>query len=305
MSIRLQDVTVVYGAGTAFATTALKNITCTILRGDITGLIGPTGSGKSTLLQLLNGLLRPTSGKILVNGVPIQSLKGRDLVQLRRAVGLVFQFPERQIFETTVKDEVAFGPRQTGLAGKELEERVAWAMEQVGLLPADFGHRRCASLSGGQKRLLAIAGVLAMKPDYLLLDEPWAGIDAVGRRCLKQTLLRLKNQGAGVVLVSHDMEDLAEISDRLIVLNEGRLMYEGTVREVLKHSEELIASGVGVPVWNRILVGLKRLCPEICVAATTVEEAAEEVERMRQVLASRREEKPGAADILGKVGSEE
>ena len=287
MSIRLQKVTLIYRAGTASETAALKDITCTIHRGNITGIAGPTGSGKSTLLQLLNGLLRPTSGQVFVNGEPVEKLKGKDLVRLRRIVGLVFQFPERQVFELTVKDEVAFGPRQMGLRGKELEDRVAWAMEQVGLSPGTFKDRKCASLSGGQKRLLAIAGVLAMRPDYLLLDEPWAGVDAFGRQCLKRAVLRLKSQGAGVVLVSHDLEDLVEVSDRLVLLSGGRMVCQGTVREVLKHGEELAASGMGIPAWNRVLVGLKKVCSDIDVAATSVEEAADEVQKARDRLRPR------------------
>lgn len=280
MSIRLEEVSLIYHPGTPFQTAALECITCTMTKGDITGITGPTGSGKSTLLQLLNGLLKPSLGQVFIDGERIDQLGGEKLTQLRRKVALAFQFPEKQVFELTVREDIAFGPRQLGLRGEELENRVCWAMEQVGLPPARYAERTCASLSGGQKRLVALAGIVAMRPDYVLLDEPWAGLDAVARQHLKQFILRLKGEGTTVVLVSHDLEDLVEISDRLLLLKEGRLIMQGPTRTVLNHCSELVASGIEVPVWHRVLLEIKKRCPEINLAVTDVEEAADELERL-------------------------
>ena len=224
----------------------LCDISVSFDRDSFTAVIGPTGSGKSTFIQHLNLLLRADQGDILYDGESIYA-QGYDRKKLRSRVGLVFQYPEYQLFETDVLSDVSFGPKNLGLPEDEVRKRASQALLQVGFSEADF-HRSPFELSGGQKRRAAIAGVLAMQPEYLILDEPAAGLDPAGRRELFDMLGELhKKGGVGIILVSHSMDDVAKYADRLIVLNEGRILYDATPAEVFSHGKELESIGLDVP----------------------------------------------------------
>jgi len=281
MSIHLEEVCLTYQIDTPFKTEALHNITCTIPEGEITGVIGPTGSGKTTLLQLLNGLLKPTSGQVWVDGVPTSRLKGKELILLRNKVGLVFQSPEEQLFEHTVYDDIAFGLRNRRLPEKEIAASVRWAMELVGLPYDELKHRSPHELSGGQKRRVALAGTLAMRPKYLLLDEPGAGLDPQGRHRLLGVIRYLvRHYNTTVVLVSHHLEDVTATCDRLVILNRGRLFMEGRTREMMARREEILAAGLELPFLNELVWKLKEYRPELDPALITLEEVADEIERV-------------------------
>lgn len=276
MSIKVEHINYLYGQGTAFEQYALKDISFEIEDGQFVGLIGHTGSGKSTLIQHLNGLLRATSGKIYYRGEDIDR-EGYDKKTLRSKVGLVFQYPEHQLFEVDVFSDVCFGPKNLGLTGEALEERAKEALRQVGL-EERFWEQSPFELSGGQKRRVAIAGVLAMHPEVLILDEPTAGLDPRGRdEILEQISLLHREQKMTIILVSHSMEDIAEYADRIIVMNRGEKMYDASPKEVFSHYKELEAIGLAAPQITYIVHGLKDRGVPIAEDITTVKEAKEAI----------------------------
>ena len=279
MAIEIKHLNHIYGQGTIFEQYALKDVNLTIHDGEFIGLIGHTGSGKSTLTQHLNGLLKATSGDILYNGESIYK-EGYSMKELRSHVGLVFQYPEHQLFEIDVFSDVCFGPKNLGLDKKEVELRAYDALKKVGL-PDELFYQSPFELSGGQKRRVAIAGVLAMKPEVLILDEPTAGLDPKGRDEILQQIKKLQTEtGLTILLVSHSMEDVAEYVDRIIVMNKGSVMYDDTPREVFKHYKELEEVGLAAPQVTYIMHDLKARGADVDVDATTIEEAAEEIARV-------------------------
>jgi energy-coupling factor transport system ATP-binding protein len=257
MPVETIDLRHVYMSGTSRAIAAVDGVSLVIGAGEAVGIMGPTGSGKSTLVQHFNGLLRPTSGRILVDGVDLWNGAKAALRSVRRKVGLIFQFPEHQLFEETVFDDIAFGPRNLGLPEEEIKSRVGEAMEIVGLGGEQaevIGRRSPFGLSGGQMRRVAIAGVLAMRPSILVLDEPTAGLDPRGRQGLLETLLRLHHEsGLTLVVVSHNMEDLARLVDRVVVLERGKVALEGPAREVFSRADRLRTLGLDAPPPVRLL----------------------------------------------------
>ncbi len=247
MPIRIEHLTHTYLPGSPFMSTALHDVNLTIDDGEFVGLLGHTGSGKTTLVQHLNGLLKPTSGRVVVDELDITQ-KGVKLLDVRRKVGLVFQYPEYQLFEESVAKDIAFGPKNMGLDKDEIARRVEWACQQVGLNLADVGERSPFELSGGQMRRVAIAGVLAMQPKVLILDEPTAGLDPAGRRSILEMIRGLHSQGdRTIVMVSHSMDDIASLATRLVVMNRGTVALTGTPREVFCQQELLSSIGLGVP----------------------------------------------------------
>ncbi len=274
MSIILDHVNYIYGADTPLAVHALKDICLQIPDGQFVGIIGHTGSGKSTLMQHLNGLERATSGHIYYNGEDIYD-DDYDMKKLRSRVGLVFQYPEHQLFEIDVFTDVCFGPKNLGLSRKEAELRAYDALRKVGL-PDELFYQSPFELSGGQKRRVAIAGVLAMKPDVLILDEPTAGLDPKGRDEILQQVKKLQQEtGMTILLVSHSMEDVAEYVERIIVMNQGSVLYDDTPRNVFAHYKELEEIGLAAPQVTYILHELKKNGLDVDAAATTIGEAAE------------------------------
>ena len=246
MGIKIENVDYIYMQGSPFERKALDQVNIEIHDGEFIGLIGHTGSGKSTLVQHLNGLLKPYSGRILINDRET-TVKGEELKQLRCQVGLVFQYPEHQLFEETVYKDIAFGPKNLGRPPEEVDKRVKQAMNYVGL-SNDLLNKSPFDLSGGQKRRVAIAGVLAMHPSVLVLDEPTAGLDPAGREEILTQIKSIYLQSKmTVILVSHSMEDVARLVKRLIVMNQGKVAMDGTVSEVFKHGEELRGMGLNVP----------------------------------------------------------
>ncbi|MDY3971823.1 MAG: energy-coupling factor transporter ATPase [Clostridia bacterium] len=245
--IKAENVNYIYQKGTPFERQALFDINLEIADGSLAALIGHTGSGKSTLIQLFNALVKPTSGRILVDGIDVTAQKA-DLRLIRRMVGLVFQYPEHQLFEETVYKDIAFGPTNMGLSEKEIDERVRKSAALVGLKEKHL-ERSPFDLSGGQKRRAAIAGVLAMEPKVLILDEPTAGLDPKGRDDILNTIKRLHEENSDMIIifVSHSMEDVAKTAERVIVMNEGRIETEGSVAEVFKQAERLQRIGLNVP----------------------------------------------------------
>ena len=238
MSLKLEDVTYTYSPGTAYEMHALEHINLEIPNGQYIGIIGHTGSGKSTLVQHLNGLIRPTLGRVLYNGEDIWK-EGYPLRELRSHVGLVFQYPEHQLFETDVITDVSFGPKNQGLSSEECRRRADEALDQVGF-PKGMYEKSPVELSGGQKRRVAIAGVLAMIPDFLVLDEPTAGLDPKGRdEILDQLVLQHKTRGISVVLVSHSMEDIAKYVERIIIINHGHVAFDDTPKQELANYIDL------------------------------------------------------------------
>lgn len=276
MSIILDKVNYCYSEGTAYQIQALKDINLEILDGQFIGIIGHTGSGKSTLTQLLNGLLKATSGNIYVDGKDIYD-EDYNMRDLRNKVGLVFQYPDHQLFETTNFEDVCFGPKNQGLDRKDIELRAFEALRNVGF-PEELYYQPPFDLSGGQKRRVAIAGVLAMKPDVLILDEPTAGLDPAGRDEILGLVARMhKELGITIILVSHSMEDVAKYVDRLIVMNQGEVMYDGAPKEVFPHYKELEAVGLAAPQVTYLMHELKEKGLDVNVNATTVKEAAEDI----------------------------
>lgn len=258
---------------------ALQDICMTIQEGDFIGLIGHTGSGKSTLVQHLNGLLKATAGEILYNGQNIYD-KDFSLKELRSKVGLVFQYPEHQLFESTVFEDVCFGPKNLGLTQKEVQLRAYEALKQVGL-PDEFFYQSPFELSGGQKRRVAIAGVLAMKPEILILDEPTAGLDPKGRDEILGQVKKLHEEGnITVVLVSHSMEDVANYVNRIVVMNRGKIMFDDVPKTVFSHYKELEKIGLAAPQVTYMMHQLQEEGFPVKTDATTILEAAEEIMRV-------------------------
>lgn len=273
MSIKISHLTHVYNQGSPFEKTALKDINIEIQTGDFVGIIGHTGSGKSTLIQMFNGLIKPTEGDVIVKGQNIHE-KGTDKKKIRQQVGLVFQYPEYQLFEMTVYDDVAFGPKNMGLTETEIKERVHYALEAVGM-SEKYYDKSPFELSGGQKRRVAIAGVLAMKPEILILDEPTAGLDPKGRDALFEQLSKMhKELDLTIVLISHSMEDIAKYAKRLFVLYRGEIAYQGTPKEVFAHGRKLEEIGLAMPQVRYILEALRARGIAIDTDVLTVEEAA-------------------------------
>lgn len=278
MSIALEHVNYVYSPGTAYEKQALKDVSLEIPQGQFVGIIGHTGSGKSTLIQHLNGLTRATSGRILYEGRNIYE-EGYDMRWLRSQVGLVFQYPEHQLFEVDVLSDVCFGPKNQGLSQKECEAQAKEALDLVGF-PDKYYKQSPFELSGGQKRRVAIAGVLAMRPKVLVLDEPTAGLDPKGRDEILDQVERLhKETGMTVILVSHSMEDVARYVERIIVMNRGEKMLDGTPREVFRHYKELEKVGLAAPQVTYVMHDLKERGFDLSPDATTIEEAADEIMR--------------------------
>ena len=252
MSIEVRHLTHCYSEGSALSTIALDDICMTVEDGEFLGIIGHTGSGKSTLVQHLNGLLKPTSGQVLVDG---EDLNGEQVNRraLRQRIGLVFQYPEYQLFEETVAKDIAFGPKNQGLSKEEIDERVRYAMECVHLDYDRYSERSPFELSGGQMRRVAIAGVLAMKPSVLILDEPTAGLDPRGRDRILTMLEELHaRENVTIIMVSHSMDDMARLATRLVVMAEGKILASGTPREIFAREEMMISAGLGVPEAARL-----------------------------------------------------
>ena len=252
MSIEVRHLTHCYSEGSALSTVALSDICMTVEDGEFLGIIGHTGSGKSTLVQHLNGLLKPTSGQVLVDG---EDLNGEHVNRrvLRQRIGLVFQYPEYQLFEETVAKDIAFGPKNQGLSKEEIDERVRYAMDCVHLDYVKYSERSPFELSGGQMRRVAIAGVLAMKPAVLILDEPTAGLDPRGRDRILTMLEELHaRENVTIIMVSHSMDDMARLASRLVVMAEGRILASGTPREIFAQEEMMVSAGLGVPEAARL-----------------------------------------------------
>ncbi len=278
MSIALEHVNYIYSPGTAYEKRALNDISLEIGQGQFVGIIGHTGSGKSTLIQHLNGLMKATSGDILYDGQSIYA-EGYDMRKLRSQVGLVFQYPEHQLFEVDVISDACFGPKNQGLSEEESEKNAREALELVGF-PEKYYKQSPFELSGGQKRRVAIAGVLAMKPKVLILDEPTAGLDPKGRDEILDQIAKLhKETGMTVVLVSHSMEDVARYVDRIIVMNKGEKMLDSTPKEVFRHYKELEEVGLAAPQVTYVMHDLKDRGFDVSPDATTIEEAADEIMR--------------------------
>ncbi|MBE5781822.1 MAG: energy-coupling factor transporter ATPase [Clostridiales bacterium] len=256
MQVTLENVTHTYQPGSPFQATAIENVSLTINPGEFLALIGHTGSGKSTLAQHINGLLRPTTGRVLIDGKDIHE-KGFDKREIRKNVGLVFQYPEHQLFEETVAKDVAFGPKNLGLSGEEIDERVKEALERVGLPYDQVAEKSPFELSGGQMRRVAIAGVLAMRPKLLVLDEPAAGLDPQSREDMLSLILGLHRQGTAVVMVSHSMDDVARFSTRAVVMEKGKVAMDGTPVEIFSHAEKLEKMGLDVPGICRLGILLR------------------------------------------------
>ena len=276
MSIKLEHVNYIYSPGTAYEKKALSDICLEIPHGEFVGIIGHTGSGKSTLTQHLNGLIRATSGEVFYNGENIYAER-YDMRKLRSQVGLVFQYPEHQLFEVDVLTDVCFGPKNQGLTPEECEKRATEALRLVGL-KEKYWKSSPFELSGGQKRRAAIAGVLAMRPGVLVLDEPTAGLDPKGRDEILDQIAYLHRQSdMTVILVSHSMEDIAKYADRIIVMNKGRILYNDTPKQVFSHYQELEKIGLAAPQVTYIMHDIREAGFDVGVTATTVEEAADEI----------------------------
>jgi len=276
MTLKAEHISHLYDTDTPLAHKALDDVTLEILDGQFIGIIGHTGSGKSTLVQHFNGLLKADQGRIYFNGEDIYD-KDYNLKNLRSKVGLVFQYPEHQLFEIDVFSDVCFGPKNLGLSSQEIEARAKEALQMVGLSEAYYTQSPF-DLSGGQKRRVAIAGVLAMKPEILILDEPTAGLDPRGRQEILDQIKKLqKETGITVILVSHSMEDVAEYVDRIIVMNNGKIMYDDVPGEVFKHYRELEEVGLAAPQVTYIMHSLKETGLDVDVNVTTIEEAAAQI----------------------------
>lgn len=278
--LETKNLTHTYGEGTPFQSDAIQNVNLSLERGEFVGIIGHTGSGKSTLIQHLNGLLKPTAGEILLDGKDIWSDK-QFTRETRFRVGLVFQYPEYQLFEETTYQDIAFGPKNMGLSKEEIDERVRTAASFVGI-PKENLDKSPFELSGGQKRRVAIAGVIAMKPDVLILDEPTAGLDPVGREGILSNIRDYqKAEHATVLMVSHSMEEIASNVDRLIVMNHGTVAMTGTPRAVFGRAEELIAMGLDVPQVTRVFMKLREMGLPVDTSVYTVEQALDALLQMK------------------------
>ena len=270
--LEIQNLSHVYSADTPFERAALRDVSLSIQRGEFVGLIGHTGSGKSTLIQHFNGLLKPTSGRVLFDGEDIWK-DVKFTREIRFKVGLVFQYPEHQLFEETVYQDISFGPKNMGLSEEEIRARVERAAQFVGITDAEL-QKSPFDLSGGQKRRAAIAGVIAMEPDVLILDEPTAGLDPRGRESILQNIRDYQAaQHAAVVMVSHSMEEIASNVDRLLVMNHGQNVMNGMPAEVFSHAEELVEMGLAIPKMTQLFLALKRRGVPVDTSVFSVEQA--------------------------------
>lgn len=277
MSIKIENLTHIYMPKTPFEKTALNNVSVEFKDGEFTALIGHTGSGKSTLIQHLNGLLKPSSGKILINGADI-TVKKANLTNIRKEVGLVFQYPEYQLFEETIEKDIAFGPRNLGLSEEEISKRVKRAMNIVGLEYELYKEKSPFELSGGQKRRVAIAGVVAMEPKVLILDEPTAGLDPKGRDEILGQIKKLHDEyNMTIILVSHSMEDVAKLAERVIVMNGGEIIIDGKPSEVFKNIEKLESVGLAVPQVTYLVRVLREKGFDISEDIIRIEQAKKEL----------------------------
>ena len=274
--LEVKNLTHTYSENSAFVNDAVKDVSFSVEKGEIIGIIGHTGSGKSTLVQHLNGLLKPTDGKVLFENEDIWT-NPKEIRKIRSKVGLVFQYPEHQLFEVDVLTDVCFGPKNLGLPKEEVEARAKKALQMVGL-KEKYYKQSPFELSGGQKRRVAIAGVLAMKPEVLILDEPTAGLDPAGRDEILDLISKMhKELGITVILVSHSMEDVAKYVDRLIVMNQGSVMYDGAPKDVFRQYKELETVGLAAPQVTYLMHELQEKGLQVDVNATTVEEAKESI----------------------------
>lgn len=279
MPIILNNVSYVYGEHTPFRKEALKGINLTINEGDYVGIIGHTGSGKSTLVQHLNGLLHPTTGQVTIDGVDA-ALKTEEAKLMRHKVGMVFQYPEHQLFEETIAQDIAFGPKNLGLSADEVDARVREAMDFVGLDYETYANRSPFQLSGGQMRRVAIAGVVALNPSYLILDEPSAGLDPFGREEIFQKIIDLHaKKGITVVLVSHNMEDISRMANRLIVIDNGKIQLDGKPIDIFMNKrQELQSAGVDVPPVSKLVEYLRDRGLPVSQQVISVDDAVKAIE---------------------------
>ena len=278
--LEVRNLTHTYGGNTPFINDAVSNVSFSVEKGEILGIIGHTGSGKSTLVQHLNGLLKPTEGKILIEDADIWE-KPSEIRKVRSRVGLVFQYPEYQLFEETVEADIAFGPKNMGLDGEELENRIKEICEIVGVKP-EFMQKSPFDLSGGEKRRVAIAGVMAMRPDVIVFDEPTAGLDPKGRENVIEIIRNYRSAtGATVIIISHSMEDMAVLADKLLVMNKGNLYMFDTVDNVFSKKEELRSIGLDVPIVTRVFSQLKKSGVDINENIFTVSDAVRELQRIK------------------------
>jgi energy-coupling factor transport system ATP-binding protein len=282
--LECDKITYLYSVGTPFETAAVKDVSFSCEKGEIIGVIGHTGSGKSTLIQHLNALLKPSSGTVLFNGKDIWSKENKkNIRQIRFAVGLCFQYPEYQIFEETVFSEIAFGPRQMGLDAEDVKKRVYESMDYVGIY-RDLKSKSPFDLSGGQKRRVAIASIIAMKPEVLILDEPCAGLDPKGRDMILDLITSYqKQEGNTVIFVSHSMEDIAKIADRVLVMNKGKIEYFDSVSGVFSHAQQLKKMGLNVPEITDVFLKLKEMGINCKTDIFTLEQAQDEYKRLLAV----------------------
>ena len=277
MSIRVEHLTHIYDKGMPTQSVALDDISFTAEDGQFIGVIGHTGSGKSTLLQHLNGLLKPDSGRVIVGDVDITA-PGISMVEIRKRIGLVFQYPEYQLFEETVAKDVAFGPKNLGLSQEQIEERVREAIELVGLDYETVKDRSPFELSGGQKRRVAIAGVVAMRPEVLILDEPTAGLDPKAHKDVLAMVEEVHRRTGNItIFVSHNMADIARLSDKIVVIDSGRLVTVGTPKEVFSRKDELRAVGLDLPPVTEFTESLREKGIDLSATILDVEQAAEEI----------------------------
>jgi len=277
MSIKVKNLSYTYMAGTPYEKIALRDINITIEKGSFVGIIGHTGSGKSTLIQHFNGLLKPQKGKIIVDGMDIWE-KGCKRCVVRKKVGLVFQYPEHQLFEETVFNEVAFGPRNMGLEENKLEARVKWALELTGLSYKSIKDSSPFDLSGGQRRRIAIAGVLAMNPEYLVLDEPTAGLDPRGRKVILNQIYNFhRENNITIVFVTHNMEDVARLANSIFVMDKGEISFSGTPEEVFNEGRKLQQIGLGLPAITSLMMKLKGHGWKVASNVFTVDQAEREI----------------------------
>ena len=277
MFIEVKNLTHVYMPGTPFQVEALKNVNLKIKRGEFIGIIGQTGSGKSTLVQHLNGLLKPSAGEIIFEGRNIWQ-GGFNLQKLRSRIALLFQFPEHQLFEETVSKDVAFGPRNLGLAGEELKKRVRYGLQMAGLDYETYKERSPFNLSGGEKRKVALAGILAMQPEVIILDEPTAGMDSLGRQQLLEQIKKMhREKNLTVILVTHNMEDASSLAEKLFVFSHGKMVLQGTPAEVFNSSTVVKKIGLGLPPLTELLHNLKTNMPDIRTDLFSIEDVGKEI----------------------------
>ena len=270
--IKVEHLSYVYNPGMPNAVTALDDVSFTVEEGDFVGIIGATGSGKSTLITHMNGLNKPTSGKIYIDGRDLWA-DPEKIRDFRFLTGLVFQYPEYQLFEETIAKDIAYGPTNMKLPQAEIDERVRESMAAVGLAP-ELADQSPFALSGGQKRRVAIAGVIAMRPDVLVLDEPTAGLDPAGRDEIFELVRSYhKQSGATILIVSHSMEDIAQIADRLLVMNHAKVLFCDTPREVFSHASEIIAAGLDIPMITKVMLELKKRGHDVDTSVYTVAQA--------------------------------